>query len=117
MVTGNIVEGAVSGPGIVLNPNPAAGSTRKLTALASGNTVKGCQFGIGFVKDYPSCYCMITGNMVEGSSGGAIVPISLPQPYYNWNLVSGASDYGTINGGIFTGRPFSNVAIGLNFAV
>ena len=101
----------------MLTPNPIAGSTRKITGLASGNTVKGSQVGIAFYKEISNCYCFIEGNILEGYSNGAIVPMTLPAPYSTWTRVAGSSDYGTISSGTYTGKPFPNVMIGLNFAI
>ncbi|MFV0280368.1 MAG: right-handed parallel beta-helix repeat-containing protein [Rhodoblastus sp.] len=119
VVTGNIVEDCASGPGIVIYSGGFAnGSTRKSADLAVGNTVKGSQIGIGFFMGSSLGFSMLSSNIVEGYTGGAIVPVTLPGPSYNtFTRVAGSTDYGTTAGGLYTGKPFSNVMIGLNFAI
>lgn len=118
VVSDNIVDGATQGPGIVISPGQISGSTMKITASATGNTVKQSLMGIGFFKEYANGYSLVASNIVEGATGGAIVPVTLPGPAYDTvTRVPGSTDYGTTGGGTYTGKPFANVMIGLNFAV
>ena len=55
---------------------------------------------------------LITGNMLEGYTNGAIVPVTFPAPYNTYTRVPGSSDYGNA-----PGKPFANVVIGQNFAI
>ncbi|HMN71257.1 MAG TPA: right-handed parallel beta-helix repeat-containing protein [Rhodoblastus sp.] len=117
VVSGNIVEDCASGPGIVLSPGAASnGSTRKSVDIAVGNTVKGSQIGIAYYHSALG-YSLIASNAVEGSSGGAIVAVTLPAPYYSYTRVPGSTDYGTTAGGLYSGKPTANLMIGLNFAM
>lgn len=60
---------------------------------------------------------MISSNIVEGATGGAVVPVTLPAPYNTFTRVAGSTDYGATSGGLYAGKPFANVMIGLNFAI
>ncbi len=118
VITGNVVEDAPAGPGIVLYAGQIANSTRKMTALASANTVKACEIGIGFFTGYADGYSFIGSNILEGYTNGAIVPVTLPGPTYDkYQRNAGSTDYGTVSGGTYTGKPAANVMIALNFAV
>jgi uncharacterized secreted repeat protein (TIGR03808 family) len=118
VVSGNIVENAVSGAGIALYCGQISGSTRKTTAMAVGNTVRKTRLGVAFFKEYAQGYSLIASNLIEGTTGGAVVPVQLNAPVYDTYVrLTGSTDYGTASSGLYTGKPFANVMIGLNFAV
>ena len=116
MVSGNTVEDCASAPGIALISGGFANSTRKSATSAVGNIVKASQIGVGFFKEGPYGYTMISGNMLEGYSNGAIVPVTVAADF-SLPRVAGSTDYGTTSGGLYTGKPFANVMIGLNHAI
>lgn len=117
VVTGNIVEDCLSSCGILVGPGSYAnGSPRKSAGVATGNLTRECKFGIGFTLD-PNGYTLISNNIAEGSTSGAIVPVSLPPPYYTFVRVAGSSDYGTVNGGVVNAKPYATIMIGTNFAM
>ena len=113
VVSGNIVEECQSGAGIALmSQGFANGSTLKSTGNANGNTIKKSQIGIAFFKEASTGYSLITGNLIEGYTNGAIVPVTLSSPYFVYTRVAGSTDYGNL-----PGKPFANVVIGQNFAI
>lgn len=116
-VTGNVIEDCPSGAGVALMSGGFSSSTRKTFDLATGNAIRNCQIGIGFFKDSAYGSTLIASNVIDGASGGAIVPVNLPAPYSAYTRISGSTDYGTASGGLYTGKPFSNVMVGLNFVV
>lgn len=116
MVSGNTVEDCTGAPGIALLSGGFANSSRKSATSAVGNIVKASQIGVAFFKEGANGYTMISGNLLEGYTNGAIVPVTVAS---NFTLprVAGSTDYGATAGGLYTGKPFANVMIGLNFAI
>lgn len=124
VISGNIVESAPDGPGIAINPRGMALDAEgqftanfNLTASAVGNTVRGAKFGIGFQKDSIYARCLVSSNIVQGATQGAIVPIDTTlASSWDYFRVPGSLDYGFEANGAYAGKPFPNVTIGHNLA-
>ena len=114
----NIVEGC-DGCGIYVGPAAIRNSTIKTAANVSSNIIKNMKWGVGFWKgsDPALGFTLIQGNMINGSTRGAIMAVTSTEPPTNGTRTEDdGRDYGTLDNGLYIGKPYPVVKIGLNYA-
>ncbi len=117
-IVGNIIE-SCDGCGIYVAPAAIRNSTIKTAANVSSNIIKNTKWGVGFWKgsDPPFGFTLIQGNMIEGSTRGAIMAVTSTEPPTNGTRTEDdGRDYGTLDNGLYIGKPYPVVKIGLNYA-
>jgi hypothetical protein len=116
VVANNIIEDCAA-PGIVTLCGGTINSTTTSVMVVTGNIVKNAPIGIGFFKDGAHGSTMIQGNVLQGCTTGSVMAIlnSCTNVGCAYPAEDGI-DWGRQSGGLYTGKPYANVMIGLNFA-
>lgn len=117
-IVGNIVEDC-DGCGIYVAPMAIQNSAIKTAANVTGNIVKGARWGVGFWKgsDPARGFTFIHGNMITGSSRGAIMALSPSgSPNDGTRTEDDGRDYGTAKDDLKADKPYPVVTIGVNYA-
>ncbi len=117
-IVGNIVEDC-DGCGIYVAPMAIQNSPIKTAASVTGNIVKSARWGVGFWKgsDPARGFTFIQGNMITGSSRGAIMALSPSgAPNDGRRTEDDGRDFGASTNGPDAEKPYPVVAIGVNYA-
>lgn len=117
-IVGNTIEGC-DGCGIYVAPAAIKNSAIKTAANVTGNMIKNTKWGVGFWKgsDPALGFTLIQGNMIAGSARGAIMALTSTQPPIKGTRTEDdGQDYGTLDNGLYAGKPYPVVRIALNYA-
>jgi uncharacterized secreted repeat protein (TIGR03808 family) len=117
-IVGNMIENC-EGCGIYVAPMAIQNSPIKTAANVTGNIVKNAKWGVGFWKgsDPARGFTFIQGNMISGSSRGAIMALSpSASPNDGTRTEDDGRDYGALKNGLDGDKPYPVVTIGVNDA-